>query len=95
MVPKAFTLPKRVLMAFDGSKTARKGVEMLAKSPLFDDASCHVVIVGAETAENHSQLQWAMDTLQAAGHQTEALFAPVRWKRRCALISKKRTLTCS
>ncbi|MFP3423270.1 hypothetical protein R0K19_28300, partial [Bacillus sp. SIMBA_161] len=44
---------------------------MLAKSPLFEGAECHVVIVGAETAENHSQLEWATNTLQTAGHQTE------------------------
>ena len=53
MVPKEFTQPHNVMMAFDGSKTARKGVEMLAKSPLFEGATCHVVIVGAETAEEH------------------------------------------
>lgn len=72
MVPKVFSCPQRILMAFDGSKTARKGVEMLAKSPLFEGAECHVVIVGAETAENRSQLQWATETLQTAGHQTES-----------------------
>ncbi len=71
MVPKQFTQPQNVMMAFDGSKTARKGVEMLAKSPLFEGATCHVVIVGAETAENRSQLEWAIETLQAAGHVAE------------------------
>jgi len=69
MVPKQFTQPKNVMMAFDGSKTARKGVEMLAKSPLFEGVACHVVIVGAETAENRSQLNWATETLLAAGHK--------------------------
>ncbi len=72
MVPKAFAPPKRILMAFDGSKTARKGIEMLAKSPLFEGAECHVVIVGAETAENRSQLEWATETLRSAGHHTES-----------------------
>lgn len=71
MVPKMFTPPKRILMAFDGSNTARKGVDMLAKSPLFDGAECHVVIVGADTAENRSQLEWATETLRSAGHQAE------------------------
>jgi nucleotide-binding universal stress UspA family protein len=71
MVPKTFTPPKRILMAFDGSNTARKGVDMLAKSPLFDSAECHVVIVGADTAENRSQLEWATETLRSAGHQAE------------------------
>lgn len=71
MVPKQFTAPHNVLMAFDGSNTARKGVEMLAKSPLFEGATCHVVIVGAETAENRSQLNWALETLREAGHTAE------------------------
>lgn len=71
MVPKQFVQPHNVMMAFDGSKTARKGVEMLAKSPLFEGATCHVVIVGADTAENRSQLNWALETLREAGHTAE------------------------
>lgn len=76
MVPKQFTQPHNVMMAFDGSKTARKGVEMLAKSPLFDGATCHVVIVGAETAENRSQLEWALSTLREAGHSAQGAIRP-------------------
>lgn len=72
MVPSAkFKTPESVMMAFDGSKTARKGVEMLAKSPLFNAAVCHVVIIGADTAENRSQLEWALSTLRDAGHDAE------------------------
>lgn len=71
IVPKQFTQPHKVMMAFDGSNTARKGVEMLAKSPLFEGTTCHIVIVGAETAENRSQLSWALETLHEAGHTAE------------------------
>ncbi|MCP1317334.1 universal stress protein [Halomonas sp. 707B3] len=71
MVPKAFQRPEKVLIAFDGSKTARKGVEMLARSPLFAGATCHVLIVGAETAEHRSELAWALNTLREAGHQAQ------------------------
>lgn len=71
MVPKTFKRPEKILIAFDGSKTARKGVEMLARSPLFASAECHVLIVGAETAERRSELEWALSTLREAGHQTE------------------------
>lgn len=72
MVPSAkFKTPQSVMMAFDGSKTARKGVEMLAKSPLFDNAVCHVVIIGADTAENRSQLEWALTTLREGGHDAD------------------------
>ncbi|SEN20289.1 universal stress protein [Halomonas caseinilytica] len=71
MVPDAFKRPERVMIAFDGSKTTRKGVEMLAKSPLFQGIPVHVVIVGAETGDNRSQLDWALKTLRDAGHEAE------------------------
>jgi nucleotide-binding universal stress UspA family protein len=72
MVPSvAYKVPEKVMMAFDGSKTARKGVEMLAKSPLFKGCVCHVVIVGAETGENRSQLEWALTTLRDVGLEAE------------------------
>ncbi|WP_447894017.1 universal stress protein [Vreelandella sp. GE22] len=71
MVPAAFKRPEKVMIAFDGSKTARKGVEMLARSPLFSGAECHVVIVGAETAEHRSELDWALGILKEAGHRAE------------------------
>lgn len=71
MVPQQFSAPENVMMAFDGSNTARKGVEMLAKSPLFNALTCHVVIVGAETAEHRCELNWALTTLREAGHSVE------------------------
>ncbi|MCE0733045.1 universal stress protein [Halomonas sp. G15] len=71
MVPHAFKEPEKVMLAFDGSKTTRKGVEMLAKSPLFEGVPVHVVIVGAETGDNRSQLDWALKTLRDAGHDAE------------------------
>ncbi|PMR72331.1 universal stress protein [Halomonas heilongjiangensis] len=71
MVPEAFKRPEKVMIAFDGSKTTRKGVEMLASSPLFEGIPVHVVIVGAETGDNRSQLDWALSTLRDAGHEAE------------------------
>ncbi|MCE9682484.1 universal stress protein [Halomonas alkalisoli] len=71
MVPDGYKTPEQVMIAFDGSKTTRKGVEMIAKSPLFQGIPCHVVIVGGETGDNRSQLDWALKTLRDAGHQAE------------------------
>ncbi|MEQ6916159.1 universal stress protein [Halomonas aquatica] len=71
MVPDTYKKPEKVMLAFDGSKTTRKGVELLARSPLFSGIPCHVVIVGAETGDNRSQLDWALSTLRDAGHEAE------------------------
>ncbi len=71
MVTQTFRQPASVMLAFDGSKTTRKGVEMMAKSPMFNGVPCHVVIVGAETGDNRSQLDWALKTLRDAGHEAQ------------------------
>lgn len=55
------------MIAFDGSATTRKGVEMVAGSPLFKDLACHVLMLGTETDEARHQIQWAQETLSAAG----------------------------
>lgn len=57
----------RVLLAFDGSPTTRKGVEMVAASPLFRDLDIRVLMVGPANAVNEAALRWALDTLTAAG----------------------------
>ena len=69
MVPDEFRTPRHVMIAFDGSKTMRKGVEMIAQSPLFKGVDCHVVMVGAEVADLRSQLDWALKTLTDAGFE--------------------------
>lgn len=71
MVSETFKAPENVMVAFDGSKTTRKGIEILAKSPLFTGVCVHVVIVGPDTGDNQYQLKWALETLQEAGHSAE------------------------
>ncbi|MFN3713392.1 MAG: universal stress protein [Alcanivoracaceae bacterium] len=63
-----FQTPSRIMLAFDGSPTTRKGVEMIAASPLFRGLPCHVVMVGADTDDHRAQLAWAEKTLTASGH---------------------------
>jgi nucleotide-binding universal stress UspA family protein len=66
VTPPEFKAPERVMVAFDGSETTRKGVEMVAGSPLFRGLPCHLVMVGADNAKNRNQLAWATHTLEAA-----------------------------
>ena len=63
-----YQAPSRIMLAFDASATTRKGVEMLAASPLFRGLPCHVVLVGADTDDHRAQLEWARKTLETAGH---------------------------
>ena len=72
VIPSDYTEPQRILIAFDGSATTRKAVEMVASSPLFRGLPCHLVMVGADKAEAREQLDWARTTLERAGFQVIA-----------------------
>lgn len=62
-----YTPPQSVMLAFDGSATTRKGLKMVASSPLFRGIPCHLVMVGNDTENNREQLRWASTTLEEAG----------------------------
>jgi nucleotide-binding universal stress UspA family protein len=60
------------MLAFDGSATTRKGVEMIARSPLFRGLPVHLLMVGADTRDAREQISEAQRQLQQAGFETEA-----------------------
>ncbi|EKF72993.1 universal stress protein [Alcanivorax hongdengensis A-11-3] len=59
-----FQTPKTIMLAFDGSDTCRKGVRMLAQSPLFRGLACHLVSVGERQG-----LEDAARLLDESGHE--------------------------
>lgn len=69
LTPDTYSEPRSAMLAFDGSKTTQKGVEMLAQSPLFKGMPVHVVMIDADTANNWEQLKWAEKVLSDAGHE--------------------------
>ena len=72
VIPADYSEPRRILVAFDGSATTRKAVEMVAASPLFRGLPCHVVMVGADKQDAHEQLEWARTTLAQADFEVTA-----------------------
>jgi len=73
---EAFQPPQRVMLAFDGSTTARKVVDLIAASPLLRGLPCHLVMAGAETAESRAKLDQARQTLEQAGFEAPAVILP-------------------
>ena len=65
-VTDSFTEPRRVMIAFDGGIVTRRGVEMVASSPLFRDLPVHLLMSGKESQSASKQLEWAKTTLEAA-----------------------------
>lgn len=63
---RAFTEPKKTLIAFDGGPSARKAVEFIASSPLASGLECHVVMAGGDETVNQVELSWAAKRLPSA-----------------------------
>lgn len=65
-VTDSFIEPRRVMIAFDGGIVTRRGVEMVAASPLFRGLPVHLLMSGQESQNASKQLEWAKSTLEAA-----------------------------
>ncbi|WP_300656308.1 universal stress protein [Pseudomonas sp.] len=64
-----FKTPQSYLFAYDGSATARKGIEMIAASPLLKGLPCHLLMVGADTSDAWEQLKAAERVLQGSASE--------------------------
>ncbi len=67
LVPDHYSEPRSAMLAFDGSPTAYKGVQLLANSPVFRNFPLHLVMIGPDTADKWEQLKQAEKTLAAIG----------------------------
>ncbi|SEO78757.1 Nucleotide-binding universal stress protein, UspA family [Salinihabitans flavidus] len=68
---RAFKPIEKVMVAYDGGVSAMKAIDHIARSPLFQGLSIHVVTVGAVTAEAKKNLEDAKAQLKAAGIEAE------------------------
>ena len=75
-VTEGFTEPRRVMLAFDGGSVTRRGVEMVAGSPLFRGLPVHLLMSGKENPNAPKQLEWAKATLETAGFDAPASLIP-------------------
>ncbi|MDP7752369.1 MULTISPECIES: universal stress protein [Gammaproteobacteria] len=70
LTQQIYTEPKSIMLAYDGSATALKGLEMLAASPLGKGLPVHLVMAGANTAATEAQMDSAATILRNAGFDT-------------------------
>jgi nucleotide-binding universal stress UspA family protein len=75
-VTAEFTEPRRAMIAFDGGNVTRRGVEMVAASPLFKGLPVHLLMSGKGQQDGPKQLEWAKATLAAAGFDVPAALIP-------------------
>lgn len=73
---RGFKPISKVLVAYDGGASAMKAVDHIARSPLFQGLSVHVVTVGTATPEVTKGLVDARSMLKAAGIEAETSVLP-------------------
>ncbi|WP_416398560.1 universal stress protein [Allohahella sp. A8] len=71
LVPDQYEAPQSAMLAFDGSATAFRGVQLLADNPVFTNMPLHIVMVGAESTEHWAQLTRAKDLLSPLGGEIQ------------------------
>jgi nucleotide-binding universal stress UspA family protein len=75
-VTDTFKPPQRVLIAFDGSSVTRRGVELVANSPLFLRMQVLLLMSGKASADGDKKLQEARTTLESRGMDVVASNLP-------------------
>ena len=63
-----FAVPDQVMIAFDGSQTSYRALDLVLRTELLKGRSCHLVMVGDKTDD----LEAAKTKLENAGHKTIA-----------------------
>jgi nucleotide-binding universal stress UspA family protein len=71
-----FREPSRALFAFDGGSITRRGVRVLADSPLLRGIPITLLMSGKPDRNATRQLDWARETLEKAGHEASAELLP-------------------
>ena len=61
-----FTAPKRFMIAYDGSVTARKALDRVVSSPLLKGLECHLVMVSDDQSQATAELALVAESLMAA-----------------------------
>jgi nucleotide-binding universal stress UspA family protein len=68
---QTFSPPRRIMFAWDGSRTATRGLEMLARSPLFRGIPVDVVTAGENDERTRLSLAQAQGILEVGGYDVK------------------------
>lgn len=71
-----FREPQRVMIAFDGSSVTRRGVDMVAASPLFRGLPITLLMSGKKSPDTMKLLDGAKTTLETAAFEVTTLLIP-------------------
>lgn len=76
VVTEQYQAMRSALIAFDGSATTRKGIEMIAASPLLQGMELHLLMVAEDNDRHRGQIRDAENLLAAAGFNVRTELRP-------------------
>lgn len=68
-----FSVPRKLMLAFDNSPSTRKALDMLTESSLFAGLPIHLLMVGSDNLDARSGLDAAQQRLQQAGFSVTSM----------------------
>jgi len=68
---RAFRELGRILVAFDGGRSAMRAVDFIAARPRYADLDCHLLTIGTDNAATRRPLEGAAAQLREAGFRVE------------------------
>ncbi|MEE4245706.1 MAG: universal stress protein [Kangiellaceae bacterium] len=68
VVNKEFSQPKTIMLAYDGSESCNKALQMIVERKVFEGLPCHLVHVEKAQSDINQTLHNAQQQLQQAGH---------------------------
>ena len=75
-VTENFKAPQRFMIAFDGGEVTKRGVEMVAASPLLKGIPCLLLMAGKPDPEAPKKIDWAKSTLEKTGFSVSSEIIP-------------------
>jgi nucleotide-binding universal stress UspA family protein len=69
VVNAEFSVPERIMLAYDGSDAANKALDTLVSTPIFKGMPCHLVFAGGHEQPAKGKLSEAERQLSAAGFE--------------------------
>lgn len=85
VVNNAFSLPRKTMLAYDGSSPSNKALEMVSSNEMFKNMPCHLVHVSREESTSERLLEKAASQLTSAG--IDVTTATLNGKTEKALIN--------
>ncbi len=71
-----FRPPRSLLVAFDGGRMTRRGVELIAARNSLNALPVHVIMSGRRGQDSARHLEWAENTLKTQGFSVDVSFIP-------------------